>query len=88
MVEHLIRASYVTEIVCVQNSFNLADRASLVDGGVQLFVDLVGHAVLLAADHANLYLEERVRFHRRLQQSAAMRRFSSRGTADPSQMCD
>jgi pyridoxine 4-dehydrogenase len=28
-VEHLIRASDVTEIVCVQNSLNLADRASL-----------------------------------------------------------
>jgi hypothetical protein len=30
----------------------------------------VGPAVLLAADHADLDLEERVRFHRRLQQSS------------------
>jgi hypothetical protein len=43
----------------------------IVDGGGLLFVDLMGHAVLLASDHADLYPEERVRFHRRLQQSSS-----------------
>jgi hypothetical protein len=42
--------------------------ARIVDGGVRLFVDLAGDAILLAADHADLDLEERVGIHRRLQQ--------------------
>ena len=71
-------------------------RAQSVDGllevlgrRVELVVDLGLDAVLLAADHADLDLEDDLGLGRRLfSSSLAMSRFSSIGTAEPSHMCD
>ncbi len=73
----------------------LAD-AERVDGGlevgrrgVELLVDLVGDAVLLAADDADLDLEDDLGLRGLLQQLRGDLRGSRRvGTAEPSHMCD
>jgi hypothetical protein len=58
-------------------------------GGVELVVDRGLDAVLLAADDADLDLEDDVgRLAGAASSSSAICRFSSSGTAEPSHMCD
>jgi hypothetical protein len=57
-------------------------------GRVELLVDRADDAVLLAADDADLDLEDDVRGRRTGEQLLAICRFSSSGTAEPSHMCD
>jgi hypothetical protein len=61
---------------------------AVLGGGVQLGVDLGRDAVLLAADDADLDLEDDVGGLGLASSSSAISRFSPSGTAEPSHMCD
>ncbi len=67
----------------------LDGRDRVVEGRVEVLVDLVADAVLLAADDADLDLEDGVdRLHAGEQLGWRSATFSASGTADPSHMCD
>ena len=94
-VARLVHAVHVAErrgqqvlavLACAERLDGLLE---VLGGGVELLVDLGLDAVLLAADDADLDLEDDLGGGRFLEQFAwRSSRFSSIGTAEPSHMCD